>query len=90
MKMLHLQFNMVIQETMRLYPSAAFVSTAALQEINLKGIIIAEGINIWIPVPMLMQDPKLWGPDATNSIQKDSQMGFLDLASFHKLIHSLG
>ena len=62
--MLHMQLNMVIQETMRLYPAAAFVSRTALQDIHLKGILIPKGMNIEISVPILMQDPELWGPDA--------------------------
>ncbi|MED6143785.1 hypothetical protein PIB30_009287 [Stylosanthes scabra] len=60
MKML----NMVIQETMRLYPAAAFVSRSALQDIELKGILIPKGMNIEISVPILMQDPEIWGHDS--------------------------
>ncbi|KAF7825038.1 cytochrome P450 714C2-like [Senna tora] len=56
--------TMVIQETLRLYPPAAFVIRAALEDVRLKGILIPKGINIQIPIPILQQDPELWGPDA--------------------------
>ncbi|XP_028804720.1 cytochrome P450 714C2-like [Neltuma alba] len=60
----YLQITMVIQETLRLYPPATFVVRSVLQDIKLKGILIPKGINIQIPVPLLQQDPELWGADA--------------------------
>ncbi|KAL2319820.1 hypothetical protein Fmac_028789 [Flemingia macrophylla] len=56
--------NMVIQETLRLYPPSIFVVRRALEDVNIKGIVIPKGINIQIPVLVLQQDPQLWGPDA--------------------------
>nr|KYP40611.1 Secologanin synthase [Cajanus cajan] len=56
--------TMVIQETLRLYPPAGFVVRKALEDVNLKGIVIPKGMNIQIPVPVLQQDPQFWGPDA--------------------------
>ncbi|KAK7286960.1 hypothetical protein RJT34_22337 [Clitoria ternatea] len=56
--------TMVIQETLRLYPPAAFVVRRVLSDINLKGILIPEGMNIQIPIPVVQQDPELWGHDA--------------------------
>ncbi|CAM0872995.1 unnamed protein product [Alopecurus aequalis] len=56
--------TMVIQETLRLYPAGAFVSRMALQELNLGGVHIPKGVNIYIPVSTMHLDPKLWGPDA--------------------------
>ncbi|KAK7277203.1 hypothetical protein RIF29_18354 [Crotalaria pallida] len=56
--------NMVIQETLRLYPPSAFVVREAYEDINLKGILIPKGMNIQIPIPLMQQDPELWGPDA--------------------------
>ncbi|OIW00973.1 hypothetical protein TanjilG_16222 [Lupinus angustifolius] len=56
--------NMVIQETLRLYPPAPYVVREAYQNINLKGIVIPKGMNIQIPIPLIQQNPKLWGPDA--------------------------
>ncbi|KAM1140282.1 hypothetical protein ACFX19_041066 [Malus domestica] len=56
--------NMVIQETLRLYPPAVFVIRQALEDIKLKDIIVPKGMNIQIPIPILQQLPDLWGPDA--------------------------
>ncbi|RDX73903.1 Cytochrome P450 714C2 [Mucuna pruriens] len=56
--------TMVIQETLRLYSPAAHSTRTAFQDINLKGILIPKGMNIYIPIPYLHQDPQLWGPDA--------------------------
>ncbi|XP_047149711.1 cytochrome P450 714C2-like [Vigna umbellata] len=56
--------NMVIQETLRLYPPAVFVVRTALQDVNLKGLQIPKGMNIQIPLSVLQHDPLLWGPDA--------------------------
>ncbi|KAK4267986.1 hypothetical protein QN277_024695 [Acacia crassicarpa] len=56
--------TMVIQETLRLYPPATFVIRTALQDITLGGISIPKGVNIQIPIPLLQQDPELWGPNA--------------------------
>ncbi|KAL4600212.1 hypothetical protein ACB092_11G182000 [Castanea dentata] len=56
--------TMVIQETLRLYPPAAFVIRAALEDITFKDIMISKGMNIQIPVPILQQQCDLWGSDA--------------------------
>ena len=55
---------MVIQETLRLYPPAAFVIRAALEDIKFKDIMISKGMNIQIPIPILQQQCDLWGADA--------------------------
>lgn len=55
---------MVIQETLRLYPPATFVSREALKEMKFGDIHIPKGTNMWIPVPTLHQDAGIWGPDA--------------------------
>ncbi|KAL4028092.1 hypothetical protein IC575_011284 [Cucumis melo] len=60
MKML----TMVIQETLRLYPPAVFVTRQAMEDIKLKNITIPKGMNVQIPIPILQQDIHLWGPDA--------------------------
>ncbi|KAI5430201.1 hypothetical protein KIW84_034684 [Lathyrus oleraceus] len=54
----------VIQETLRLYPPAAFVVRTAFQDININGIKVPKGMNIQIPISILQQDIDLWGPDA--------------------------
>ena len=55
---------MVIQETLRLYPPAAFVNREALEDITFKDMMMPKGINIQIPIPILQQHYDLWGPDA--------------------------
>lgn len=55
---------MVIQETLRLYPPGVFVSRKALQDIQLKEILIPKEMHIQIPISILHQDTDLWGPDA--------------------------
>ncbi|XP_022750367.1 cytochrome P450 714A1-like [Durio zibethinus] len=56
--------TMVIQETMRLYPAAAFVSREALQETRIGNIMVPKGVCIWTVIPTLHRDPDIWGPDA--------------------------
>lgn len=56
--------TMVIQETMRLYPPVVFVIRTALQDLKFKGITIPKGMDIQIPIPIVQQNPDLWGPDA--------------------------
>ncbi|EOY29240.1 hypothetical protein QUC31_020891 [Theobroma cacao] len=56
--------TMVIQETMRLYPPAAFVSREALKETRIGNILVPKGVFIWTLIPTLHRDPDLWGPDA--------------------------
>ncbi|GMI81544.1 cytochrome P450, family 714, subfamily A, polypeptide 1, EUI-like p450 A1 [Hibiscus trionum] len=56
--------TMVIQETMRLYPAAAFVTRVALEETRIGSILVPEGVCIWTLIPTLHRDPDIWGPDA--------------------------
>ncbi|GJN07141.1 hypothetical protein PR202_ga24943 [Eleusine coracana subsp. coracana] len=56
--------TMVIQETLRLYPPAAFVTREALNDIKLGGINIPKGTNIRIPIAMVHRDPSVWGPNS--------------------------
>ncbi|KAJ8565774.1 hypothetical protein K7X08_008350 [Anisodus acutangulus] len=55
--------TIIIHETLRLYPPVAFVVREALQDTSFKGIEIPKGTNIEIPIPILHQQPELWGPD---------------------------
>ncbi|TVU27263.1 hypothetical protein EJB05_29861 [Eragrostis curvula] len=52
--------TMVIQETLRVYPPAVFVTREALDDINLGGINIPKGTNMRIPIPLVHRDPSLW------------------------------
>ncbi|KAL6906015.1 hypothetical protein ACP4OV_003616 [Aristida adscensionis] len=56
--------TMVIHETLRLYPPAAFVIREALDDIKLGGINVPKGTNIRIPVAMAHRDPAVWGPSS--------------------------
>ncbi|KAL6980794.1 hypothetical protein U1Q18_022433, partial [Sarracenia purpurea var. burkii] len=56
--------TMVIQEALRLYPPAAFVSREALEETRIGGITVPKGVCTWTLIPTLHRDPDIWGPDA--------------------------
>ncbi|XP_023005996.1 cytochrome P450 714C2-like [Cucurbita maxima] len=55
---------MVIHETLRLCPPGTLVTRQTLEDIKLKNIIVPKGINIQIPIAIMHQDTRLWGPDA--------------------------
>ncbi|PIN18686.1 Cytochrome P450 CYP4/CYP19/CYP26 subfamily [Handroanthus impetiginosus] len=55
--------TMVIQEVLRLYPPAAFVSREALQETQIGQIVVPKGVCLWTLIPTLHRDPNIWGPD---------------------------
>ncbi|XP_057979700.1 cytochrome P450 714C2-like [Malania oleifera] len=55
--------TMVIQETLRLYPPAAFIVRKAFQEIKCKDIQIPKGMILWIPIAALHHNADIWGPD---------------------------
>ncbi|OVA20272.1 Cytochrome P450 [Macleaya cordata] len=56
--------NMVIQEALRLYPTVVFLSREVLQDMKLGQVDVPKGVNLWVPVVTLQQDPEIWGPDA--------------------------
>ncbi|XP_062175417.1 cytochrome P450 714C2-like [Alnus glutinosa] len=56
--------TMVIHETLRLFPPAAFLVRAASEDITFKDIMIPKGINLQIPIAMLHRQYDMWGPDA--------------------------
>ncbi|KAG8390195.1 hypothetical protein BUALT_Bualt01G0058300 [Buddleja alternifolia] len=55
--------TMVIQEVLRLYPPAAFVSREALQETKIGHITVPKGVCLWTLIPTLHRDPHIWGSD---------------------------
>ncbi|XP_052211319.1 cytochrome P450 714C2-like [Diospyros lotus] len=55
--------TMVIQETLRLYPPAAYLAREAFQDIDFKGFQIPKGTTVQIPVAVLHHHPEVWGPD---------------------------
>lgn len=54
---------MVIQEALRLYPPAAFVSREALEDTKIGNITVPKNVCIWTLIPTLHRDPDIWGPD---------------------------
>ncbi|KAE9465087.1 hypothetical protein C3L33_02996, partial [Rhododendron williamsianum] len=56
--------TMVIQEALRLYPPAAFVSREALDETQIGHISVPKGVCTWTLIPTLHRDPDIWGSDA--------------------------
>ncbi|KAK6158757.1 hypothetical protein DH2020_006071 [Rehmannia glutinosa] len=58
------QLNMVIQETMRLYPPAPTLSREALTDMKIGDFRVPKSINIWTMVATLHTDTAIWGPDA--------------------------
>ncbi|CAO2147459.1 unnamed protein product [Urochloa humidicola] len=56
--------TMVIQETLRLYPPAAFVTREALNDIKLGSLSIPKGTNIRIPIALAHRDPAIWGSNS--------------------------
>ncbi|EEF35958.1 cytochrome P450 714C2 [Ricinus communis] len=60
MKML----NMVIHESLRLYPPVAVVSREAFKDMRFGKINVPKGVNVWTMVLPLHTDPEIWGPDS--------------------------
>ncbi|XP_042977311.1 cytokinin hydroxylase-like [Carya illinoinensis] len=56
--------NMVINETLRLYPPATVLPRMALEDIKLSDLHIPKGLSIWIPVLAIHHSKELWGEDA--------------------------
>lgn len=56
--------NMVIHESLRLYPPVAVVSREAFKEMKFGDITVPKGLNVWTMVLTLHTDPEVWGPDA--------------------------
>ncbi|XP_042043866.1 cytochrome P450 714A1-like [Salvia splendens] len=56
--------TMVVQEVLRLYPPAAFVSREALHDARIGHIVVPRGVCLWTLIPTLHRDADIWGPDA--------------------------
>ncbi|XP_042502864.1 cytokinin hydroxylase-like [Macadamia integrifolia] len=55
--------NMVINESLRLYPPASLLPRMAFEDIKLGELLIPKGLSIWIPVLTIHHDEELWGKD---------------------------
>ncbi|KAF5457839.1 hypothetical protein F2P56_021916 [Juglans regia] len=53
----------VMNEILRLYPSAPNVQRQARGDIDVNGLTIPNGTNIWIDVVSMHHDPAVWGED---------------------------
>ncbi|WOL20084.1 hypothetical protein Cni_G28886 [Canna indica] len=56
--------NMIINESMRLYPPATLLPRMVFEDIKLGDLHIPKGLSIWIPVLAIHHDEDLWGKDA--------------------------
>ncbi|KAK7271787.1 hypothetical protein RJT34_27975 [Clitoria ternatea] len=56
--------NMVINESMRLYPPATVLPRMAFEDFELGNLYIPKGLSIWIPVLAIHHSEELWGNDA--------------------------
>ncbi|XP_010061877.2 cytokinin hydroxylase-like isoform X1 [Eucalyptus grandis] len=56
--------NMVINESLRLYPPASVLPRMAFEDIKLGDLHIPKGLSIWIPVLAIHHSEELWGKDA--------------------------
>ncbi|CAO2175328.1 unnamed protein product [Urochloa humidicola] len=57
--------QMVINETLRLYPPATLLPRMAFEDITLGGELrVPRGASVWIPVLAIHHDEAVWGPDA--------------------------
>ncbi|XP_050381753.1 cytokinin hydroxylase-like [Argentina anserina] len=55
--------NMVINESLRLYPPATVLPRMAFEDIKLGDLHIPKGLSIWIPVLAIHHSKELWGKD---------------------------
>ncbi|XP_062028962.1 cytokinin hydroxylase-like [Rosa rugosa] len=56
--------NMVINESLRLYPPATVLPRMAFEDIKLGDLHIPKGLSVWIPVLAIHHSKELWGKDA--------------------------
>ncbi|KAK4393618.1 Cytokinin hydroxylase [Sesamum angolense] len=55
--------NMVINESLRLYPPASLLPRMAFEDIKLGDLHIQKGLSIWIPVLAIHHNEEIWGKD---------------------------
>ncbi|KAJ6297147.1 hypothetical protein OIU78_022804 [Salix suchowensis] len=81
--------TMVIQEALRLYPPAAFVSREALEETQLGNIAVSKGLCLWTLIPTLHRDPAVWGSDANEFKPERFTRGVSKACKFPSSLHSI-
>ncbi|WOK96162.1 hypothetical protein Cni_G04869 [Canna indica] len=55
--------NMIINESLRLYPPATLLPRIAFEDIKLGELHIPKGVSMWIPVLAIHHDEAIWGKD---------------------------
>ncbi|KAL7141710.1 hypothetical protein ABFS83_08G071600 [Erythranthe nasuta] len=55
--------NMVINESLRLYPPASLLPRMAFEDFKLGDLHIPKGLSIWIPVLAIHHSEEIWGKD---------------------------
>ncbi|KAG9146061.1 hypothetical protein Leryth_016618 [Lithospermum erythrorhizon] len=55
--------NMVINESLRLYPPATVLPRMAFEDLKLGDLHIPKGLSIWIPVIAIHHSEEIWGDD---------------------------
>nr|QNS29989.1 cytochrome P450 [Nothapodytes nimmoniana] len=55
--------NMIINESLRLYPPVLMVTRKVERKIGLRKLILPTNINIFIPILALHHNPQIWGKD---------------------------
>ncbi|XP_040383696.1 cytokinin hydroxylase-like [Oryza brachyantha] len=56
--------QMIIQESLRLYPPATLLPRMAFEDIQLGDLRLPRGLSVWIPVLAIHHDESIWGADA--------------------------
>ncbi|CAN6482217.1 unnamed protein product [Victoria cruziana] len=57
--------EMVLKETLRLYPPAVFLLREACRDINLGALTLPAGVQVYLPTLAVHHDADLWGPDVS-------------------------
>ncbi|XP_019154551.1 PREDICTED: cytokinin hydroxylase-like [Ipomoea nil] len=55
--------NMVINESLRLYPPASVLPRMAFEDFKLGDLHIPKGLSIWVPVLAIHHSEEIWGKD---------------------------
>ncbi|KAF8378684.1 hypothetical protein HHK36_030033 [Tetracentron sinense] len=55
--------NLVLNESLRLYPPASLLPRMAFEDFKLGDLHIPKGLSIWIPVVAIHHSEELWGAD---------------------------
>ncbi|KAI8552353.1 hypothetical protein RHMOL_Rhmol06G0260100 [Rhododendron molle] len=64
--MVLLRVTMILNEVMRLYSPAAFLTRYIHKNTKLGGLVLPSGIEIMVPAIAIHHDPGIWGQDSKN------------------------